>query len=154
MAHLITELCIGCTVCAKKCPTEAIVGEAKTQHAIRAALCVDCGVCGNLCPKSAVLDCDGRVVEKMKLSQRPKARVDEVLCTGCEVCMAICREGCISIEPFSGDGNSGDGNSGDGQFFRVAVIDQKRCIGCALCETICIKEAVTLATSSQPAAIA
>ena len=144
MAHFITEACIGCRVCAKKCPAEAIVGAAKTRHAIRAALCIDCGVCGNLCPKSAVLDPDGRPVEKMKLSQRPKPRVDEDLCTGCEACTGVCREGCISIEPFSGNG----------QFFRVAVIDQKRCIGCGLCETICIKEAVTIATNGQSATIA
>ncbi len=144
MAHFITEACIGCRACEKKCPVEAIVGAAKTRHAVLEASCIDCGVCGNLCPKSAVLDADGRTVPKIKLSLRPKAHVDEDLCSGCEACLAVCREGCISIEPFSGDE----------QFFRVAAIDPKRCIGCGLCETICIKEAVTVAADGQPAAIA
>ncbi len=140
MAHFITEECIGDGACMKKCPTQAIVAVTKTQYSIRESLCFDCGVCGDLCPKSAVLDAQGRPVPKRKLSQRPKPIVDVDLCTGCEACVDICREGCVTIEAASGNDE-------------VAVIDLTRCIGCGLCEAICIKEAVTMATNGHPAAI-
>lgn len=142
MAHFITEQCTGCTLCAKKCPVEAVVGAPKTRHAIRAALCIDCGVCGSLCPKSAILDGDGRPVPRIKLSQRPKATVDADWCTGCEACASVCREGCISIEPLCAEE----------PFQQIAVVDRKRCVGCGLCAEVCIKEAVTVAEDARPPA--
>ncbi len=135
MAHSITEQCTGCGACAKKCPTQAIAGQAKSLHAVSAALCIDCGVCGNLCPKSAVIGPDGQTVSKRKLSARPKALVDADLCTGCETCQSVCPEACITMEPFSAGGHG----------FNLAVVNRKRCIGCGLCESICIKEAVIVA---------
>ncbi|AKL94628.1 iron only hydrogenase large subunit [Clostridium aceticum] len=46
------ELCIGCTHCIKKCPTEAIrVREGKAK--IIASKCIDCGMCIRHCPEHA-----------------------------------------------------------------------------------------------------
>ena len=44
------ELCSGCTVCAKNCPTEAISGEPKKVHAIDQGKCTKCGICISVCP--------------------------------------------------------------------------------------------------------
>ncbi len=121
----------------KKCPTQAIVAGASIQYNIRESLCFDCGVCGDLCPKSVVLDAQGRPVPRRKLSQRPKPVIDVDLCTGCEACVDVCREGCVTIEPNSEGG-------------KVAVIDLARCIGCGLCEAICIKDAVTTTVDGHP----
>ncbi len=47
-------LCTGCTLCAKKCPTAAIDGEAKKPHAINPDLCTRCGNCFSVCRFKAV----------------------------------------------------------------------------------------------------
>jgi NADH-quinone oxidoreductase subunit F len=50
----ITDKCIGCTKCARECPTEAIIGEVKKLHKIIQEKCVKCGTCKEVCPVDAV----------------------------------------------------------------------------------------------------
>ena len=49
-----TNACTGCTLCAKKCPTAAIVGEKKKAHYIVDEKCIRCGTCRDVCRFSAV----------------------------------------------------------------------------------------------------
>jgi NADH:ubiquinone oxidoreductase subunit F (NADH-binding)/Pyruvate/2-oxoacid:ferredoxin oxidoreductase delta subunit len=51
-----TALCIGCTVCKKKCPAEAIIGERKQAHYILADKCIGCGSCIQACPQKAIFE--------------------------------------------------------------------------------------------------
>jgi len=46
--------CTGCTLCARKCPAEAITGEAKRPHSIVNNRCIKCGKCVDTCRFSAV----------------------------------------------------------------------------------------------------
>jgi len=46
--------CKGCTLCAKKCPTAAIMGKAKSPHYIIPDKCIACGQCIDVCPFDAV----------------------------------------------------------------------------------------------------
>lgn len=48
------DLCNGCTVCARKCPAEAIVGSRKSPHHIIAEKCRGCGSCLTACPSGAI----------------------------------------------------------------------------------------------------
>ena len=50
-----TEKCTGCTVCARKCPTEAILGTRKNPHHIVTEKCIGCGTCKDVCRFDAVL---------------------------------------------------------------------------------------------------
>jgi len=50
-----TEKCIGCTLCAKKCPSEAILGTKKSPHYIVPEKCIGCGTCVDVCRSHAVI---------------------------------------------------------------------------------------------------
>jgi len=48
------QKCIGCGVCIRKCPVEAISGEKKKPHRINVEKCVRCGACAAACKFDAI----------------------------------------------------------------------------------------------------
>ncbi len=52
--YAVTDDCIGCTLCAQHCPTDAITFTPYERHRIDPDLCVRCGACKNLCPSKAI----------------------------------------------------------------------------------------------------
>jgi NADH:ubiquinone oxidoreductase subunit F (NADH-binding)/(2Fe-2S) ferredoxin/NAD-dependent dihydropyrimidine dehydrogenase PreA subunit len=52
--YILEDKCIGCTACARKCPTAAISGERREVHVIDQAACIKCGVCFETCKFGAI----------------------------------------------------------------------------------------------------
>lgn len=48
------DLCKGCTLCARKCPTGAIEGTVRQSHVIDSEKCIRCGACVTVCKFGAV----------------------------------------------------------------------------------------------------
>ncbi|MBT3278239.1 MAG: NADH-quinone oxidoreductase subunit NuoF [Phycisphaerales bacterium] len=53
--RIIEDKCIGCTACARKCPTDAIMGAVKSPHYIISDKCIACGACFDACKFDAVI---------------------------------------------------------------------------------------------------
>jgi len=46
--------CIGCTLCLKVCPTDAILGSNKVMHTVIEAACTGCDLCLPVCPVDCI----------------------------------------------------------------------------------------------------
>jgi NADH-quinone oxidoreductase subunit F len=53
--RVIEEKCKGCSLCAKKCPVDAIVGELRKPYVIDIEKCIKCGACIDACKFSAIV---------------------------------------------------------------------------------------------------
>lgn len=54
LARIDEDWCIGCTLCIKACPTDAILGANKHMHTVIAAHCTGCELCIPVCPVDCI----------------------------------------------------------------------------------------------------
>ena len=128
MAHKITDLCIGCLICQKNCPTGAISGSLKEMQAVDPEKCIDCGLCGKLCPKSAIVDTNGVQLTKIPKAEWKKPNIDKDLCAGCSLCVENCPANVLEI---TGPGFHGDINT------VASLTNPEGCIDCKICMSVC-----------------
>lgn len=79
VALIDENLCIGCLLCIKACPVDAIVGANKRMHTVIAAQCTGCELCIAPCP----VDCIEMVAPPI-----PLARGDATVMSAAEQAMA------------------------------------------------------------------
>jgi electron transport complex protein RnfB len=54
LARIDEAACIGCALCLKACPTDAIVGAATRMHTVAEELCSGCELCLPVCPVDCI----------------------------------------------------------------------------------------------------
>jgi electron transport complex protein RnfB len=54
VAFVHENLCVGCTKCLKRCPTDAILGGPKQIHAVFIDACTGCEKCYEVCPTECI----------------------------------------------------------------------------------------------------
>ena len=52
--HIDVSRCTGCDACARKCPTNAIIGQPRSPYFVVEEKCIGCGICEEVCKFSAV----------------------------------------------------------------------------------------------------
>jgi Na+-translocating ferredoxin:NAD+ oxidoreductase RNF subunit RnfB len=74
--YIEPDKCVGCLLCLKSCPVDAISGERKKLHIIDQDLCIKCGACLDVCPPKvmAVSKYTGKK-RKTILKKDPQKRV-------------------------------------------------------------------------------
>lgn len=134
-AYKITEKCIGCSTCARQCPTGAIYGVPKKRFSINPSQCILCGTCGRACPAAAIVDQNGEQVKRVKPKEKRVPTVDEDLCSGCENCVNICPFNCLAIKE----------DSAVETVKGVSYLEKKaKCVACGECANICAQDAITM----------
>lgn len=77
IARIVEQECIGCTLCIKACPFDAIIGASKHLHTVITQNCTGCKLCLPPCPVDCIeLDANTKFIETCRdLSKQQKSEL-------------------------------------------------------------------------------
>lgn len=77
--YIKPDKCVGCLLCLKNCPVNAISGKRKEVHVIDQENCIKCGACFDVCPPKvkAVFKYTGKKMAKILSQSKKKKRVEQ-----------------------------------------------------------------------------
>lgn len=114
------DLCVYCTLCAKKCPSGAItVDRAAKTWTVNLGKCTKCGACIKTCPKKAVYFAE----------PKPQVVVCGDDCVYCTLCAKKCPEEAITVDRAA----------------KTWSFDASKCVQCGKCVAACPKKTLSFA---------
>lgn len=118
--------CVFCTLCAKKCPQEALeVDRASKSWKLNEEKCIECGLCATNCPKKCITMGGGSAAAAAPAG-KPKA--DKDTCVFCTLCAKKCPQEAITVDRES----------------KTWELDEEKCIECGLCASNCPKKCIKM----------
>ena len=123
LARIREEECIGCFLCVRACPVDAIIGAPGYLHTVIEQECTGCELCVPVCP----VDC----IDLTRTAPREGALTARAgqPCIGCNRCEPVCPAQLAPRELLW--------LSTAGKWDAAAGLGLERCIECRLCDRVC-----------------